>query len=74
MKHTPPKARRPLPEDESEDRQIRREPNAQYRQYGLHDAHSFGHEKIPRLYVPTILSPETQPPKGVKSRAGTRAP
>ena len=37
------------------------------------NAHSFGHEKIPRLYVPPILSPETQPPKGVKLRAGTRA-
>jgi hypothetical protein len=29
--------RRPTPKDESEDRQIRREPNAQYRQYGLHE-------------------------------------
>jgi hypothetical protein len=27
-KHTLPKVRRPLPKDESEDRQIRREPNA----------------------------------------------
>jgi len=36
-KHTLPKVRRPTPKDESEDRQIRREPNAQYRQYGLHE-------------------------------------
>jgi len=35
-KHTLPKVRRALPKDEGEDRQIRREPTAQYRQYGGH--------------------------------------
>ena len=55
-RHTLPKVRRPLPKDESEDRQIRREPNAQYRQYGLHECSfrlsrhlrdSFSRDKIP---------------------------
>jgi hypothetical protein len=36
-KHTLPKVRRALPKDESEERQIRREPNAQYLQYGRHE-------------------------------------
>ena len=35
-KHPVPKVRRALPQDESKDRQVQREPNAQYRQYGSH--------------------------------------
>jgi hypothetical protein len=55
-KHTVPEVRRPLPKDESADRKIRREPNAQYRQYGLHECSfrlspplrdSFSRDKIP---------------------------
>jgi hypothetical protein len=36
-KYTAPEVRRPIPKDQSEDRQIRREPNAQYFQYGRHE-------------------------------------
>jgi Transposase len=35
-KHTVPEMRRPLPQDESKDRQVQREPNAQNRQHGRH--------------------------------------
>ena len=35
-KHLVPKVRRPLPQDKSKDRQVQREPNAQYRQHRSH--------------------------------------
>ena len=37
IKHTTAKVRRPIPKDQSADRQIRREPNAQYLQYRRHE-------------------------------------
>ena len=78
-KHTLPKVRRPLPKDEGEDRQIRREPNAQYCQYGFHECSfrlapplrdSFGHGKIPRLCGHHSLS--SNPTSQRCERAGTR--
>jgi hypothetical protein len=44
-KHPVPKVRRALPQDESKDRQVQREPNAQYRQYGSH-----GHLTILKVF------------------------
>jgi hypothetical protein len=57
-KHTVPEVRRPLPQDESEDREVQREPNAGYHQHCFHEhitifeglgfPFGMGHTRVPQ--------------------------